>query len=145
MFEDSNDSGWSNLAALIAFFWILRFAFRASPAWPNTRAKRTEQYVAAEDYANAEKLLRQDLSKKERKLGADDIEVSMVLNNLGKVLLRKGDPGAAEDAFRRALLIEQKALGMNSPDLVSTLNWLAASMQAKGAQEAVVHLSRRVP
>src|SRR5258708_6353938 len=55
-----------------------------------------------------------------------------VLNNLGASLTELGDYAGAEPLYRRALAINEKALGPNHPDLATGLNNLATLLKAKG-------------
>jgi hypothetical protein len=49
-------------------------------------------------------------------LGPDHPDVAESLNHLAEVLQAEGDPAAAEPLYRRALTIDEKALGPNHPE-----------------------------
>jgi len=115
MFEYFSDADWSS--GVVVLFWAVFWGLKAL-ARINRQPARAEQYV---DLAAAENHIRKELRKAERKRHPDDLEISMALNRLGDVLMRKRDFAEAESAYRRALLAEQKVLGLYSPDLVVTL------------------------
>ena len=68
---------------------------------------------------------------------------STVLNNLALSLTDAGDYAAAEPLFRRALAINEKALGRDNPDVATELNNLAALLYAKSDYAAAEPLFRR--
>ena len=59
--------------------------------------------------------------------GSDHPTVAANLNNLGAVYFFEGRYGEAEPLFRRALDIQERALGHDHPDVAKTLNNLAGS------------------
>jgi tetratricopeptide (TPR) repeat protein len=58
-------------------------------------------------------------------------------------LQAKGDYAGAEPLYRRALAIDEKALGPDHPHVAIDLNNLAAFLQAKGDYAAAEPLYRR--
>ena len=104
-------------------------------------------------YADAEAVYRRSLDVRERVLGRDHPDVATVLNNLAKVLQELGKDqqlsvsearararvgatvGAAteiESMYRRALAIQDKALGREHPSTALTLNNLGGLLALRG-------------
>lgn len=104
-------------------------------------------------YAEAERVYRRALEIRERVLGADHPDVATSLNNLAKVLQELGKDqqlsvsearararsgariGVAteiESMYRRALAIQDKALGRQHPSTALTLNNLGALLALRG-------------
>ena len=67
----------------------------------------------------------------------------MNLNNLAKLLYTQGNYAAAEPLCRRALAIDEKALGPNHPTVAWYLNNRALLFKAKGDYAAAEPLCRR--
>ena len=65
------------------------------------------------------------------------------LNNLAALLQAKGDYAGAEPLYRRALAIDEKALGSDHPGLAIDLNNLALLLQAKGDDAGAEPLYQR--
>ena len=65
-------------------------------------------------------------------LGGDHPVVGQSLNNLGNVLLDRGELDAAEGSHREALAIRRAALGPDHPDVAMSLNNLAVVLMARG-------------
>lgn len=72
-----------------------------------------------------EALFREALAIQEKRLGPDDPEVAMTLNNLGIYYGYGGELDKAETIFQRALRIREAALGPGHPDVAMTINNLA--------------------
>lgn len=72
-----------------------------------------------------EALFKEALAIQEKRLGPDDPEVAMTLNNLGIVYGYGGELDKAETIFQRALKIREAALGPGHPDVAMTINNLA--------------------
>jgi len=89
--------------------------------------------VHKQDYAKAEQLFRNALKEAEV-LGPQDLRVAKTLINLGDLCGTDQYP-QAEELYKRALAIEEKNLPPDSPQLVPTLENLAAtySLQHKYA------------
>jgi tetratricopeptide (TPR) repeat protein len=66
-----------------------------------------------------------------------------VLNNLGISVMDAGDYAGAEPLFRRALAIDEKALGPDHPAVATDLNNLALLLQNKGDYAGAEPLFRR--
>ena len=69
--------------------------------------------------------------------------VARDLNNLGLLLKEKGDYAGAEPLYRRALAIDEKALGPDHPDVAIDLNNLAVLLKTKGDYAGAEPLYRR--
>jgi tetratricopeptide (TPR) repeat protein/tRNA A-37 threonylcarbamoyl transferase component Bud32 len=72
-----------------------------------------------------EALFQEALAIQEKRLGPDDPEVAMTLNNLGICYGYGGEMAKAELTFQRALKIREAALGAWHPDVAMTINNLA--------------------
>ena len=66
-----------------------------------------------------------------------------VLNNTALSLEYAGDYARAEPLFRQALVIDEKALGMDSPEVATNLNNLAELLEGKGEYAEAEPLFRR--
>lgn len=74
-----------------------------------------EQAAAADDYASAERLLRDAAAVQERDLGSAHPDLANTLNNLGVVCERAGRADDAESCYRRAYAIATEALPPDHP------------------------------
>jgi len=63
-------------------------------------------------------------------------------NNLGLMLLDKGDPAGAEPLLRRALAIRQRQFGARHPSLGAAAGNLAAALREQGRFAEAEHLLR---
>jgi tetratricopeptide (TPR) repeat protein len=68
---------------------------------------------------------------------------SIVLNNWAGSLMRAGNYAGAEPLYRRALAIDEKALGPDHPDTGALLNNLAMLLDSKGDYAGAEPLYRR--
>jgi tetratricopeptide (TPR) repeat protein len=68
---------------------------------------------------------------------------STTMNNLALSLTHAGDYTGAEPLYRRALAIDEKALGPDHPDVATDLNNLAELLRAKGDYAGAEPLYRR--
>src|SRR5271157_1049177 len=66
------------------------------------------------------------------------------LNGTARSLMQAGDYSGAEPLFRRALAIDEKALGPDHPDVARDLNNLAMLLYARGDYAGAEPLMRRV-
>ena len=108
--------------------------------------------TAQKDVADAAFFLGQSLSERGRyresavayqrclQIRFDD---PMVLNNTAVSLGHAGDDGGAEALFRRALAIEEKALGPEHPDVATILSNLAEPLLNEGDYSGAERLFRR--
>jgi tetratricopeptide (TPR) repeat protein len=126
---------------------------KATPDLETSVALRREQAKKADAaLANAEMALGQSLYGQGRyreaigpfreadRLRPDD---PAALGWLGKSLFGAADYGGVEPLFRRALAIDEKALGPDHPDVATDLNNLAALLYAKGDYAGDEQLNRR--
>lgn len=80
------------------------------------------------------KLYREAEKLRVQVLGPDAVEVAEALNNQGRAWLMKGDLKKAEAYIRRALAIDEKALGEGHPAVADDLRRLAAVLFKAGRQ-----------
>jgi tetratricopeptide (TPR) repeat protein len=78
----------------------------------------------------------------ERELGPDHPDLATLLDNLGVVSRREGDPAAAIRLHRRALAIHVAALGPDHPQTATTEYGLGLALHAMGDRAALGHLER---
>jgi tetratricopeptide (TPR) repeat protein len=76
-------------------------------------------------YGEAETLLVRVLAKKEKVLGPEHLDTSLVVDNLADVYRRQGRYNEAEILFRQALASREKLLGLEHTDTLRTLHGLA--------------------
>jgi hypothetical protein len=74
-----------------------------------------QQAASAEDFASAERYLRQAADLQEAQLGPGHLDLANTLNNLGIVCERSGKPDDAEVAYRRAYAIATSSLPADDP------------------------------
>jgi tetratricopeptide (TPR) repeat protein len=84
------------------------------------------------NYVEAEPLLRQALSIREKALGLDHPDVATSLNNLAKLYYIQGRFMEAESLYERARAIRENALGPNHPDVAESLNNLGELYASQG-------------
>uniref|UniRef100_A0A8C2CL51 Kinesin light chain n=1 Tax=Cyprinus carpio TaxID=7962 RepID=A0A8C2CL51_CYPCA len=94
-------------------------------------------------YKEANRLLIDALSIREKTLGKDHPAVEATLNNLAVLYRKRGQYREAEPLCRRALEIREKSLGKDHPDVASQLNNLALDCQNQGKYEEVECYYRR--
>ena len=90
-----------------------------------------------------ETLYRQALEGREKALRAEHPDTLGSVNNLGNLLLEKGDYDGAEALFRRALEGREKALGAEHPDTLGSVNNLGNLLLKKGDYDGAEALCRR--
>jgi tetratricopeptide (TPR) repeat protein len=88
--------------------------------------------MQAGDYRAAEPVLGQAIANIELASGPDDPDLVFALNNLGALLIAKGEVARAETLFRRGLTIRQKNLGADDPRTANSLTNVAASLVLQG-------------
>jgi tetratricopeptide (TPR) repeat protein len=98
-------------------------------------------YVAAEAYEEALPLARESLAVQGKVLGKQSVNYMLAAHHLGIVLLRTGDPGAAEPLLResRELL---KTHGPTSPEMAATLEGLAEALAAEGRTDEAIEAAK---
>jgi serine/threonine protein kinase/tetratricopeptide (TPR) repeat protein len=77
-------------------------------------------------------LLKSALETRRKALGNRNLEVGSSLQNLGYLLVAKGDYAAAEPPLQEALAIRQELLGRNHPDVATNLAALGELNYDKG-------------
>ncbi|MGH7719708.1 MAG: tetratricopeptide repeat protein [Gemmatimonadaceae bacterium] len=77
------------------------------------------------DLVQAEMLLRQSLTIRERSLGAEHVGVVQSMSYLAAVYYARGELDRADDLFRRALRISERHLGEDHPDVATMISNLA--------------------
>jgi CHAT domain-containing protein len=83
-------------------------------------------------YADADALFQRALTIMEAKLGKDDPELAVTLNNLAVLFDAQGKHADAEAFYQRALAIQEAKLGKDHPDVADTLRNLANVYQEQG-------------
>jgi tetratricopeptide (TPR) repeat protein len=83
-------------------------------------------------YAEAEQLLGQTLSIREKTLGSDDPDVALSLNNLASLYVDQGKYAEAEPLFEQALSIYEKTLGSDNTNVARSLSNLAIVYDNQG-------------
>ncbi len=117
-------------------FWALCVALVATQActqstnWEMSMNAATEAYQQAR-YTKAEKFLLAALEEAEN-FGPEDSRFATSLNNLAEVYRAQGRYAEAEPLSRRALAIDEKALGLEHPDVGQSLNNLAGLYHSQG-------------
>lgn len=74
-----------------------------------------EQAASVQDFASAERFLRQAATLQEAQLGATHPDLANTLNNLGIVCERTGNASEAESCYRRAYAIARSTLAAEDP------------------------------
>jgi tetratricopeptide repeat protein/DUF2914 family protein len=74
-----------------------------------------EQAASVQDFASAERFLRQAATLQEARLGSTHPDLANTLNNLGIVCERTGNASEAESCYRRAYAIARSALAAEDP------------------------------
>ncbi len=124
-----------------------------NPVTANSMSNLARVYDIQGKYADAEKLYRRALAVREKVLGGEHPDVATNLNNLAKVLQELGKDqqiGGAEarararagstlgatteieSLYRRALSIQDRALGRDHPSTALTLNNLGGMLALRG-------------
>lgn len=113
-------------------------------------------------FVQAEQAHRRALAIREKQLGASHPDTATSLNNLANALFQQGKDeqlapseqrararadirafSETEDLYRRALAIQENALGPDHPALAATLNNLGALLDQRGRHEEAEVLQRR--
>ncbi len=112
---------------------ILRPTLRAGDI-PSNLSNLAVVYYYLGDFPNAERMNREVLAYRLRRLGSDHPMVAYSLDNLGEVLFKQGRFEEAREHHARALEIEKKGLG-ETPDMGLTLYNLGVALQALGKKD----------
>ena len=85
-----------------------------------------------DDFAAARKGFTRALELAERSFGADELRTAEIADHLGDMLLRAGDPEAAQAEYRRAQEIRKRRLPANAPAFAESLRRLAELQRRAG-------------
>jgi tetratricopeptide (TPR) repeat protein len=100
-------------------------------------------YASLGLYDEARPLFQEALVVREGELGADSLEVAVVLSGLGNLLRTTGNYDEAEGLLRRGLAIREATFGRESPEVAESLSDLSNLLMALGRlDEAHVLLER---
>lgn len=138
---------WLVLAAAAACSGVCACAFAATPAPGRAlqTATRFEALRHGPDTQAALELGRQALEQSESEPGGGDPALQAdLLIGLADVHVGRGDPQRAVELLERALELLERQLGSDHPDLVPTLDALAAAQQSAGRIEAAIATRQHV-
>lgn len=109
------------------------------------RNSLARNYVELERWEEAEELLHMGLGahRDAPPAGAADEADPATLNTLAQLYLDTGRAAAAEQAFRRALRIDEAELGAEHSFLIASLEGIAASLVVQQRLEEAVVIYRR--
>ena len=96
-----------------------------------------------EDYEGAERLLQRALAIYEKLYGPDNLEVAVMLQNMGITATAKKEFGKAEKVYQRALAIREKVKGPEHVDVAFGLNNLANLYRIQGEYGKSLQHSQR--
>ena len=116
-------TGW----LLLGILCLTSFAVAQDAAWQKYFKAGTEAYQQGQ-YAEAEEQLVAALEEAE-KFGEQDPSLAFSLNALGLVYRDQGQNAKAEPLYRRSLVIREKALGPEHPDVAQSLENYAALLR----------------
>src|SRR5262245_53502792 len=108
-------------AALLGFGVVTALPARAwgAPADPDEKPRlnaEVERLARQRNYDEAIALVERALSRREKALGPDHLDVAAALYSLALLYRAKRDYAHAEPLSQRALAIREKALGPDHPD-----------------------------
>jgi CHAT domain-containing protein/Tfp pilus assembly protein PilF len=98
----------------------------------NAILKRQSQFMEAGDYAAALVEAQKAEALAKARFGIAHANYGVALYNLGSLYRTLGKYSDAEELFKRALEVKEKAIGTDNPDVADTLNSLAAVYQNQG-------------
>lgn len=103
-------------------------------AHAKTMKSLSKVFVARRQYHEAARLLEQAIVVLETHLGSDDYRMAYSLADLGHLYLKylPDREDESEACFRRGLLLLERTVGLNHPDLVSCLDGLAECRLKRG-------------
>src|SRR6185503_16474826 len=102
-----------------------------------SRARLVNVLYVAGKFADAETIAREALKLRREALGPTHADVASSLDDLGAVLMARGDADRAEQLMREALAINRTVLPPDDPKMTVGLNNLAYVIWRKGnPQEA---------
>ncbi|MCU0936760.1 MAG: tetratricopeptide repeat protein [Gammaproteobacteria bacterium] len=113
----------------------------AEERWNNLNVAATRA-LAQGQLAQAERLYVAALEEAQT-LGAEDPRLAAALNNLGVLYVRAQQFERADELYRKALEVRQKALGPSHPQVGQSLSNLAYLRQAEGKLEESESFAKR--
>ena len=103
---------------------LVHFARSSSPPDDVKLSRQAEAYAAQGNFPLAEQSLNRLLQRAQKKHGPNGIELATYLRRLARLNIDAGNPAAAPPLLIRILSIQEAHLGLNSPDLLQTLEWM---------------------
>jgi len=94
--------------------------------------------------AQAEPVIRQTLSTRERVLGPEHPDTLASVNTLAGLLYRQGDYAGAQPLYERAIEARERVLGLEHPDTLASVNGLAGLLYRQGDYAGAQSLGERV-
>ncbi len=131
LYNDENDYTRAEPLYLKALAIYEKVLGTEHPYVANTLNNLAKLYSNKGEYPRAEPLYLRALKIWEKALGAH-LDTAKSLTNLGELYSIEGNYAQAESLLMRALAIREKIVGIEHPDVASTLNSLARLYQAKG-------------
>jgi tetratricopeptide (TPR) repeat protein len=95
------------------------------------------------DFEQAEELLSRALAIRQRKLGAEHPELTILLENLARLCFNRNDCAAATPLLTRLLAVKERTLGEEHPDVATILTALSRSRSVEGNHDEAEALARR--
>src|SRR5438105_2528319 len=111
---------------LLLFLFSLTLPALAQSDWDKSRTDANEAYRDGR-YTQAEALLKRALEAA-RNLGPDDPRVADIHEELARVYSAESKYAEAEGLLRAALSMREKSAGLESPELIHDLEFLAANL-----------------
>jgi tetratricopeptide (TPR) repeat protein len=94
-------------------------------------------------YDEAKTLFVENLSVREKALGAEHIDTLASVTYLGSVLEDQGKYKEAEAMYRRAFKGREEALGSEHPDTLDSVTYLSSVLHLQGKDEGAEAMHRR--
>ena len=136
--------------SITAIELLRRGAERVEAEMSDEQLLQAELYMVIADvyeslglYPEAEELARKALVKRTDYYGSEDLQIAAVLNTLGWLHHRQGDPVSADSLLQVALAMRENLTGPYSLDVARTLNDLAVVKQSLADYPATDSLLKR--
>ena len=129
------------LVGLVCLVLWLAYVFFQRGEWETLNATAFEAYQRG-DYAEAEKQWSGALKAAEE-FGLEDPRLATSLNNLALLYEAQGKYVEAEPLYKRALAIDEKAVGPEHPEVATILDNLASLYDAQGRYAEAEPLHKR--
>ena len=128
--------------SVLAVLWLCSTSASAQvEQWQNHVVAGGQAYQQG-NYSEAEKQFTAAVKEAEG-FGPQDPRLATSLNNLAVLYRTKGRYAEAESLYKRALAIDEKALGSDHPDFASDLNNLAELYRTQGKYAEAESLYKR--